>query len=113
MIAQGAMAFNSRRSLTACPDSVPQILVTLITFHLIEVSNQVVIVSLYEHTDAVNAFQELEDLTDGRQVRGLMNVVRQGLVRLHPLDTFTIFVMMHNAKVCTVGESYTSHNMFP
>jgi hypothetical protein len=56
-----------------------------ITFHLIEFSNQVVIVSLYEHTDAVNAFQELEDSTDGRQVRGLMNVVRQGLVRLHPL----------------------------
>jgi len=34
MIAQGAMAFNSRRSLTACPYSVPQILVTLIRFQL-------------------------------------------------------------------------------
>jgi hypothetical protein len=29
MIAQGAMAFNSRRSPTTCPYSVPQILVTL------------------------------------------------------------------------------------
>lgn len=56
-----------------------------ITFHLIEVSAQVVNVSLHEHMDAVNAFQELKDLTHGRQVRGLINVVRQGLVRLYPL----------------------------
>jgi hypothetical protein len=32
MIAQGAMAFNSRRSPTTCPYSVPQILVTLKAF---------------------------------------------------------------------------------
>jgi hypothetical protein len=31
MIAQGAMAFNSRRSPTTCPYSVPQILVTLVS----------------------------------------------------------------------------------
>jgi hypothetical protein len=31
MIAQDAMAFNSRRSPTTCPYSVPQILVTLLS----------------------------------------------------------------------------------
>ena len=37
-----------------------------------------------QEPDAVNAFQELKDSTHGRR-RGLMNVVRQGLVRPHPL----------------------------
>ena len=47
--------------------------------------------SLHEHTDGVNAFQELKDLTHGQQVRGLMNVVRQGLVRPHPLAAQSAF----------------------
>jgi hypothetical protein len=36
MIAQEAMAFNSLRSALADPDRIPQILVTLISFWLIE-----------------------------------------------------------------------------
>jgi hypothetical protein len=40
------------------------------TFHLIEVSDQVVNVSLHEHTDGVNAFQELKDLTHGQRCVG-------------------------------------------
>jgi hypothetical protein len=50
--------------------------------HLIEAFDQVLHVTLYRHTDAVNAFQKLKDPTQGWPLRWVMNLGRHGLVLL-------------------------------
>jgi hypothetical protein len=44
--------------------------------HLIEPFNQVLNLALHRHSHAVNAFQQLEDPTSGRPLRGLVDLIR-------------------------------------
>jgi len=53
--------------------------------HLMEAFDQVVHMTLERHTDAVTAFQEWKDPTQGGPLRWVMHWVRYGLVVSYPL----------------------------
>ena len=48
--------------------------------HLVEAFNQVVDLALHGHADAMNPFEQLEDPTQGRPLRRLVDLVRYRLV---------------------------------